>query len=807
MGYQVIDAMCSFDEVHDRPVADRRKRSYLAGVGLTIALACIIATAVTVKMSRSHWKSLEESTAKNQTPYQQPQSISELFFAASLPAFDQQVLNGYETCEDLKVDIDTALKSLAIGAIQQQKDYDPQWCNIQIMAASMDGASLTSAPTDSQMGKGADTLDANNAVAGESSYGTNNQVKGVDEADIVKSDGTHIFAGYGNEIIVTDLNGTIVTRIAVPDIEKVASETVDSSGANTSTVMPYYFGPTTRQVNSLLLNNDIVTAITHYDSWQCDYAICGGNTTAFIYKFNPDAKTLSLLSQVDMTGSFNGARSIGSYAHIVTNAYVDTWSFTSPFQRCNEQFTNMTSEEYEQAALNIVNQTVDDYANKLVKGLPWTQNTDAVPSCKNIIRISTMTNQNSTILSQARKLGGLSWFYNQGFLQNFVQLTSFDVNQGSMAGIKSSTSGSFVAESSPQVYAIEDKLVLACRGYRYDLMSGNDASYNEYTNLITFDLSGAVATPKSIGEVDGYFNDQYSMDYYDGFFRIATTNGQKWASSVNNTDGSYTWQTISESTSQLYVLEEQSSELVVVGTLKDLGKGETIQSVRFLGNKGYVVTFKQVDPLFIIDLSSPTNPAVASELKATGFSQYMHPIKDGNFLLTVGQEATTEGVLTGVKISVFNVTDPSAPSEVQKYVVENGDGWASTDASWDYYAFRYLDQSEVLIIPESVYNWQIPNVSFDGFVVYQIDLADGIKPLGNVTHADYDFMQHYCWGGAYLPSRSMVFNGDLVTFKSHSILRTSTVGTLKTKVWELNLDNGRNKSSVSCYNYGPWVMF
>jgi hypothetical protein len=557
-----------------------------------------------------------------------------------------------------------------------------------------------------------------------------------------------------------------------------------------------------------LLYNDIVIAITHYDNWQCDYAICGGNTTAFIYKFDPNALTLTLLSQVEMNGSFNSARSIGSYAHIVTNAYVDTWSFTQPFQRCNDPFTNMTSEEYEQAAFNVANSTVDDYAKKMMKGLPWTQSTDVTPSCKNIIRISTMTNQNSTTMSQQRRLGGLSWFYDQGFLQNFVQLTSFDVDQGSLAGIKSNAAGAFIAAYSPQLYATEDKLVLACQGYRYEPTSGNGSSYNEYTSLMTFDLSGALATPKSVGEVDGYFNDQYSIDYYNGFYRIATSSRQKWASSFNKTDGSYTWEPISQSTSQVYLLEEQSSELVVVGSLMDLGKGETIQSVRFLGDKGYVVTFKKVDPLFIINLSSPTNPTVASELKVTGFSQYMHPIKDGHFLLTVGQEATTDGALTGVKISVFNVTDPSAPFEVQKYVVEieNGNGWASTNTAWDYHAFRYLDQSEVLIIPESIYNRQNPNVSFDGFVVYQIDLVDGIRPLGNVTHADYQYMQYYCWGGAYLPSRSMVFSGDLVTFKSHSILRTSTVGTLKTKVWELNLDEDRNKSSVSCYNYGPWVF-
>jgi hypothetical protein len=464
----------------------------------------------------------------------------------------------------------------------------------------------------------------------------------------------------------------------------------------------------------------------------------------------------------------------------------------------------MTSDEYEEAAVKLANQTVVSYAENMMKGLRWTHHADDTLSCKNIIRISTMSNQNLTAISEQRRLGGM-WFYDQGLLQNFIQLTSFDVDQGSLAAIKSYSAGAFSAGYSPQIYATQDRLVLATQGYRYEPISGNEASYNEYTYLLTFNLSGSVATPTSIGEVDGYLNDQYSIDYFNGFYRIATTIRQKWGSSYNEASNSYTWEPISESTSQVYVLEEKSSGLEISGAVKDLGKGEVIQSVRFLGDKGYVVTFHQVDPLFIIDFSSPTEPVVSGELKITGFSQYMHPIKNDNFLLTVGQEATTEGQIIGIKFSVFNVTDPTSPFEAQKYVVENGEGWASTDASWDYHAFRYLDQSEILIVPESIYNWENPSKALDGFVLYKIDLVSGIEPIGNVTHATYEYMQYYCWGSSYLPSRSMVFNGDLVTFKSHSIMRTSTVETLKVKVWELNLDEGRNKSHANCYNYGPWM--
>jgi len=794
MSRESIDAGLEMDDHHKTVSTYRPKRKVAMIMVGSVAFVAFIIAVISVSMSKSRTKSkAAENGSSNSYTFVQN---SEVFTNdGTLPAFTQQVLGGYKSCIDLEADILTALQDLAYSTIQQQKNHDHSWCYYTFYNT----ASAESSDTSDSSSRG-----SSNSVTGESSYETNNQVKGVDEADMVKSDGTHIFAGYGNEVIITDLNGTIVTRISVPDIPIDKPTSKDSSSTASSRMPPYYYIPPTRQVQALLLYNDILTVITYYYNWKNDNAMGGGNTTAFLYKFDPKNSTLTLTSQIDMTGYFSGGRSVGSNMYVVTNAYINTWPFTQNFSRCNEAYKHMNAEEYERAASLAVNATAATFAQKLMEAILWTPSIDTTSSCKNIIRISTMTNQNLTAIKEQRRLGGM-WLYDQGLLQNFIQLTSFDVDQGSLAAIKSNSAGAFSAGYSPQIYATEDRLILATQGYRYEPISGNEASYNEYTYLLTFNLSGSVATPALIGEVDGYLNDQYSIDYFNGFYRIATTIRQKWGSSYNPDSNSYTWEPISESTSQVYVLEEKSSGLEISGAVKDLGKGEVIQSVRFLGDKGYVVTFHQIDPLFIIDFSSPTEPVVSGELKATGFSQYMHPIKNGNFLLTVGQEATAEGQIIGIKFSVFNVTDPASPVEAQKYVVKNGEGWASTDASWDYHAFRYLDQSEILIVPESIYNWENPSKALDGFVVYKIDLVHGIKPIGNVTHANYEYMQYYCWGSSYLPSRSMVFNRDLVTFKSHSILRTSTVETLKEKVWELNLDDGRNKSHAKCYNYGPWM--
>jgi len=695
-------------------------------------------------------------------------------FNPTLKKFGAHVLNGYNSCNDLEADVRASLKLLADMTIEQGKAND---CTYFPMYAAMSTGDTTMAKSDIK----------------ETSYGTNNQVDGVDEADIVKSDGTNIFLGYGDEVIVTDLQGYVVANATLPAPPASTADVSDLQPTPYDAPASAKMGiwrptPVKRTVQALLLHKNIITAIATYNNWQCKSALCGGVTNAFIYKFSTADSSLTLLTQLHISGMYSTARTIGSAAHIATTASVDTWSFTSPLDRCNYEYTNMTSAQYEAAAFKVASTTVAKHAKNILNGLTWTD-TSGTKACKHVMQITTLTNQNTKATSQQARLT----LFGQSILQNFVQLTSFDMIQATLDGSRTmSVSGSFTNTYSPQMYATEDRLVLANNGYYYQKLGDGTSSYSEFTYLMTFNLTGGVALPNSVGQVPGYLDDQYSIDYYLGAFRIATTNSQKWALSKSGQ-----WEILSESSSQVYVLEEVKSQLVVKGSVKDLGKGETIKAVRFLGDKGYVVTFRQVDPLYVIDFSiSP--PAVISELKVTGFSDFMYPIKDGKFLLTVGNEADANGAVNGMKISVFNVTNPYAPYEAVKYVVPFNNGWASSDSLWDPHSFRYLPKSEILIIPLYISNWENPENDFDGFVVYDIDLVNGIKLAGNVTHADSNYMQFYCWSDAYLPSRSMVFDGNLVTFKSHSILSTDLSTMLQN--WTLNLDAGRQKQD-NCFNY------
>ena len=146
--------------------------------------------------------------------------------------------------------------------------------------------------------------------------------------------------------------------------------------------------------------------------------------------------------------------------------------------------------------------------------------------------------------------------------------------------------------------------------------------------------------------------------------------------------------TTGTSESTVYVLRQDGRSLDVVGKVGGLGKGERIYSVRFVGATGYVVTFRQTDPLYTVDLRDPAKPTVTGELKITGYSAYLHPAGDGR-LLGIGQEATEQGRIQGTQISLFDVRDPAKPNRLAQYHVQG----AHSEAEFDPHAFLYWPQT------------------------------------------------------------------------------------------------------------------
>ncbi len=182
----------------------------------------------------------------------------------------------------------------------------------------------------------------------------------------------------------------------------------------------------------------------------------------------------------------------------------------------------------------------------------------------------------------------------------------------------------------------------------------------------------------STGEVPGSPLNQFSLDEFDGYLRIATTLGGRFG---------FGWWVNGESSNDLYILDK---DLEVIGDRKDLGKGERIYSARFIEDRGYVVTFKETDPFFVFDLSNPQNPKLAGELKIPGYSSYLHPIEK-NKILGIGKEGDN------VKISLFDVFDPQNPKEISKYTLEE----YFSDILETHHAFLLDDKHKIFFLPGS----------------------------------------------------------------------------------------------------------
>ncbi len=205
---------------------------------------------------------------------------------------------------------------------------------------------------------------------------------------------------------------------------------------------------------------------------------------------------------------------------------------------------------------------------------------------------------------------------------------------------------------------------------------------------------------KAVGQakVDGVLNDSFSIDEYEGKLRLVTTinhdpNEGIMPISLFRSDEGASGEKAEESekdTNVLYILDENLEEL---SRLEDLAKDEQVYSARFMGNTGYFVTFKQVDPLFSVDLSDPQNPQILGELKIPGFSDYLHPYGEG-LLLGIGMDVDESGTVTnGVKLSMFDISNPKDVQEIQKHVLE---GVYSTDVTYNYKA-AFIDAEKNLI--------------------------------------------------------------------------------------------------------------
>jgi uncharacterized secreted protein with C-terminal beta-propeller domain len=265
------------------------------------------------------------------------------------------------------------------------------------------------------------------------------------------------------------------------------------------------------------------------------------------------------------------------------------------------------------------------------------------------------------------------------------------------------------------------------------------------------------------------------MDEYNGYFRIATQVDGWWSSNIKKS-------------TNVYILDEN---LQRVSEIENIAPGENMHSARFMGNRAYLVTFKNIDPFFVIDLSDPENPEILGELKIPGYSDYLHPY-DETHVIGIGKDAdetidedkihSEDAVyytaILGVKIALFDVSDPENPKEVSKVVI--GDRGTSTEVLNNHKALLFDREKELLVLPINLYEFKDGDdywgeSTFQGAYVYKLSIEDGFEYQGRITHKDHEETpqeEHYSWYrySSYNVERSL-FIGDVLYTISDSMIK------------------------------------
>jgi hypothetical protein len=292
------------------------------------------------------------------------------------------------------------------------------------------------------------------------------------------------------------------------------------------------------------------------------------------------------------------------------------------------------------------------------------------------------------------------------------------------------------------------------------------------TQIYRFDISRS-GPPRYAagGSVPGYLLDQYSMSEWNGHLRVATTTGTSWAAADGPPPGATT-----PSSSAVYVLTADDGPVLrIVGEATGLGGGERIYAVRFLGPTGYVVTFRQTDPLYTVDLRDPAHPAVRGAVALTGYSAYLYPVSDTR-LIGIGREADAMGHIGGAQVSLFDVSDPNAPARLATFAMAG----AVSGAEFDPHAFLYWPASGVVVVPLQVSGpgTLAPSTAGRGSGALVLHIGDsGISESGFITQpsAGYGY-------GVTSIERSLVIGSELWTLSPGGAL-VSDLSTLRQVAW------------------------
>ncbi len=337
----------------------------------------------------------------------------------------------------------------------------------------------------------------------------------------------------------------------------------------------------------------------------------------------------------------------------------------------------------------------------------------------------------------------------------------------------------YLIDGTTATYVSVNNIYITGVNYSNIYLNWIDWWWEEETIIHKISIDQGSITYKARGDVSGWVLNQFSMDEFKGYFRIATTIGHAWAGRTSE--------------SNVYVM---NGNLEIIGELTGLGKGEEIYSARFMATRCYLVTFEKIDPFYVIDLSDQTNPTVLGELKLPGYSDYLHPY-DVNYVIGLGKDAIDMGEFSwfqGVKLSLFDVTDLANPIEISNYSI--GDRGTTSEALYTHKAFLFSKSKDLLVIPirlyeidESKYPGEIPPNAYGDFIwqgayVFSVTTDDGFVLKGRISHLDHfpDFEENPHKYAKYFVKRSLYIEDEILTVseKMVKIHQLDTLAHVKT---------------------------
>ncbi|MGB0590591.1 MAG: beta-propeller domain-containing protein [Myxococcota bacterium] len=567
---------------------------------------------------------------------------------------------------------------------------------------------------------------------------TNVQVIGVDEADMVKTDSEFLYTVSGRDMV-------IVAAWPADDMVEVGRIEVAGSPHSLYRTDDTIVVLSRANLHELLseenaLNQNGYYEEEYYENWHYWQPL---TVVTVIDVANPASPVITRTEAFE--GNLSATRRIGPDVYLVQN----TWSQVSGLRYWPDVDWNASLNQQLNALGRMVQENLD-----IIDDLTLA---DMVPFRYEVSSEGTIALDEGMLAADCDHI----YLPSAHSGTNLTTVVTMNLDNGA-------THGSAVPGNWGSVYASADAMYVAATNWGYYwFWDVEDEAPSVTSHIHKFDISpqSGRANYVASGSVPGYVLNQFSMDEHDGNLRVATTEPNWWG----------WWGNDDASESHVTVLGEADGVLTQLGHVGGLGKGEQIYSVRFMGERGYVVTFRQIDPLYVLDLRDPSTPKVTGELKIPGFSSYMHPM-DESHLLTIGRDATDEGRIEGLQFQIFDVSDPAAPALVQKTVL--GDSWNTwSEAQYDHHAFNYFAARGLLGLPVSGWEYDEQNDEHGWYgryvsklQLFKVDAETGIVPAGTITHDSLfeqyeggqdDCMRYYSYGWESQIRRS-VFMDDIV---------------------------------------------